>query len=72
MARIAEVVHGYRTIAGTDWPVTSHVERYGPRRWVVTWGLCSGSPVESIVYRTRRAALAALYGEGGLVMEDEG
>ncbi len=71
MTRIAEVAHGHRTVAGTDWPITSYAERDGPRRWVVTWGLCNGTPAGSTVYRTRREALAALNGEDTFVTEEQ-
>lgn len=60
---VAERRLGVRVVAGTEWPILNQVRRdeRGERvEWILTLGLCNGVPDGSEVYRTRRAALAAL------------
>lgn len=61
---IASRIVGYRTIAGTDWPIVDSVVRDGPRSWQVIKGLCNGVPYSAKDFRTRRAALL-YYNNGG-------
>ena len=64
--QVACVSSGYRTMAGTDWPVYSILERTADHlparggKWRVTWGICNGIPVGSSRYRTKREALDAM------------
>ena len=62
---IAQVEHGKRTVLGTDWPITSYLERVAGKgrrpTWVVTWNLCNGVPTGTTVYPTKREALEALH-----------
>ena len=67
---IETITTGYRTVAGTDWPITASVIRQPKRRgasgrmtyrWLLTYGVCNGVAAGADVFRTRRAALAALH-----------
>jgi hypothetical protein len=57
---IKEKQTGTRTIAGTDWPVTTQLVRDAiPGRkptWLVVRDLCNGVPLRSSEYATRRLA----------------
>lgn len=58
---LPSVQTGVRTIAGTDWPVVTRVERYvrrGRPVWVVLVDLCNGTPSHATLFTTRREALA--------------
>ena len=64
MARtlIASVRTGARHLNGADWPITDQLERVNLRgrrpEWVITRGLCNGTPDGAIEYRKLRLALA--------------
>jgi hypothetical protein len=63
MGRRIEIQTGTRTERGTDWPITTTIERdgHGRRPWLVTRGILNGIALSTERFRTRREALATVY-----------
>ena len=67
MKSLRTVIHGTRTIQGTDFPVESFLVK-SPRKpgglpggpWLVTIRLCNGVPEGTRRFKTKREAMAFL------------
>lgn len=57
---ITGYITGYRKIMGTDWGIENYVDKRGPREWAYVRGLCNGVPDSTKIFRTKKAAVAAL------------
>jgi len=58
--KIADRIHSYRIIAGTEHPVYSYVEYMGPAEWLLHSFVCNGVTEDVEEFDSREDALAAL------------